>query len=394
MEQTDTTLYNDILHRRRRLQEYLQKMDIDACVICTNVNLFYLTGLIYTGFLFVPAQGEPIHFIKNAGTSLPQGIVEKIRKPEQIADILSQHNLALPRNILLETDTLPYNLAQRILNSFQHPSVENASVLMRQIRSIKSDYEITQIKSCAQKHISVYKIIPDLYKKGMSDLQLQIEIEHQMRLHGSIGLFRTYGENMEIFMGSLLAGNNAQNPSPFDFALGGAGANNIAPLGANGTILCEGMSIMVDMAGNYSPWTTDMTRVFSIGKISETAYKAHQTSIEIHQDIVHHFKTGMPCNELWQKALKLVEKNQLLPYFMGTTSQAKFVGHGVGLEINEPPVITPRSQEILQQNMVFALEPKFVIPNVGAVGIENTYLVTSSGLENITPFTEEIIPLG
>jgi Xaa-Pro aminopeptidase len=78
---------------------------------------------------------------------------------------------------------------------------------------------------------------------------------------------------------------------------------------------------------------------------------------------------------------------------MGTRQQAKFVGHGIGLQINEPPVLTPRSEEALQPNMVFALEPKFVIPGVGAVGIENSFLVTETGLEKITLFEEDIIPM-
>ena len=76
---------------------------------------------------------------------------------------------------------------------------------------------------------------------------------------------------------------------------------------------------------------------------------------------------------------------------MGSKQQAKFVGHGIGLQINELPVLTPRSKEVLQPDMVFALEPKFVIPDTGAVGIENSYLVTGNGVEKLTVFPEEII---
>ncbi len=78
---------------------------------------------------------------------------------------------------------------------------------------------------------------------------------------------------------------------------------------------------------------------------------------------------------------------------MGYTQKAGFIGHGVGIEINELPVIAPRSRDILQENNVLALEPKFVVPGVGAVGIENTYIVTSGGLERITDSPEDIISL-
>jgi Xaa-Pro aminopeptidase len=150
---------------------------------------------------------------------------------------------------------------------------------------------------------------------------------------------------------------------------------------------------MVDMAGNFTPYLTDMTRVFSIGKIPEIARRAYQVSLDIQEECIQLACPGFSCAELYHKALVRVEKEGLADYFMGTVQQAKFVGHGVGLQINEPPVFTLRSKEVLLPDMAFALEPKFVIPGVGAVGIENTFLVTEIGVEKLTLFEEEIIPL-
>ena len=101
----------------------------------------------------------------------------------------------------------------------------------------------------------------------------------------------------------------------------------------------------------------------------------------------------MACSELYDISYRIAEEAGLKDNFMGTTQQAKFVGHGVGLQINELPVLTPRSKQVLEENMVFALEPKFVIPGVGAVGIENSYLVTADGVKKITCSPEEIIDL-
>ena len=100
------------------------------------------------------------------------------------------------------------------------------------------------------------------------------------------------------------------------------------------------------------------------------------------------------CSDLYNIAANIAKKEGLSANFMGTEQQAKFVGHGIGIQINELPVLTPRSKEELLPNMVFALEPKFVIPGVGAVGIENSFLVTETGVEKLTRFNEEIIPLG
>lgn len=385
-------LSKDLLIRQQRLQSAMQSMNIEGCILTTAVNVFYMTGMIYNGYYYLPIEGQPVHFVKRPeDVSFDNTIY--IRKPEQITDELKNLGRSIPQSVLIETDVISFGECSRLLNTFSLKEAANASTLMRKVRSVKTEFELEQVRLCARKHEAVYKMIPSVYKDGMTDIEFQIEIERLMRLHGSLGLFRSYGENMDIYMGSLLTGENAEAPSPFDFALGGAGTSPILPLGASGQKIKKGNTIMVDMAGNYTPWMTDMTRVFSVGKTLDLAYRAHQVSIEISNKVMDIAKPGVSCAELYNIAMEAVVKNNLEPYFMGTKQQAKFVGHGVGLEINEPPVLTPRSKELLEPNIVFALEPKFVIPEVGAVGIENTYLVTQDGLEKLTILEEEIIEL-
>ena len=383
-------LSKDLLIRQQRLQSAMQSMNIEGCILTTAVNVFYMTGMVYNGYYYLPIEGQPVHFVKRPeDVSFDNTIY--IRKPEQITDELKNLGRSIPQSVLIETDVISFGECSRLLNTFSLKEAANASTLMRKLRSVKTEFELEQVRLCARKHEAVYKMIPSVYKDGMTDIEFQIEIERLMRLHGSLGLFRSYGENMDIYMGSLLTGENAEAPSPFDFALGGAGTSPILPLGASGQKIKKGNTIMVDMAGNYTPWMTDMTRVFSVGKTLDLAYRAHQVSIEISNKVMDIAKPGVSCAELYNIAMEAVVKNNLEPYFMGTKQQAKFVGHGVGLEINEPPVLTPRSKELLEPNIVFALEPKFVIPEVGAVGIENTYLVTQDGLEKMTILEEEII---
>ena len=242
-------------------------------------------------------------------------------------------------------------------------------------------------------HAEVYRRIPELFRPGMTDLELSVEIERESRLKGSRGIFRIFGQSMEIFGGSVLAGDNADTPSPYDFALGGGGLDTSLPVGANGTVLSNGMSVMVDMGGNFTGYMTDMTRVFSVSKLPDLAYRAHDTSLEIQRRIAEAARPGTPASELYAIAVHTAAEAGLSEYFMGHRQQAGFVGHGIGIEINEMPVLAPRSKEILAEGMVFALEPKFVIPGVGAVGIENSFAVTAGGLEKLTPMDEEIVPL-
>ncbi|MBQ4161919.1 MAG: aminopeptidase P family protein [Parabacteroides sp.] len=385
-------LIDDLRIKWTRIQQAMQQINADGCLLTVDVNLYYTTGRLFNGYFYLPAEGDPCFFVKR-----PNGLkgerIAYIRKPEQMPELFATNGLKMPEKLLLEADELTYNDYIRIQSVFQPKETVNATALMRKLRQIKTPYEIEQFRISARQHAKTYAEIPTCYQPGMTDVQFQAEIERCMRRNGSLGMFRAFGANMDIFMGSVLAGDNAEAPSPFDFALGGNGLDSSCPLGADGTLLKEGTAIMVDMAGNYTAYMTDMTRVFSIGKLTDLAYRAHQTALNIQNEIENIARPGISCAELYNLALQITEKEGLGRYFMGTKQQAKFVGHGIGIQINELPVLTPRSKELLEPNMVFALEPKYVIPGVGAVGIENSFLVTDNGLEKITRFEEEIIKL-
>ena len=383
---------NELELKWRRIQQAMRQEEADGCLLTMNMNLYYVSGQVFNGYFYLPAEGRPYWFVKRL--TIPEtNQVHVIRKPEQIPDFFRDLNLAMPRKLLLEADELSYNEYIRLQHVFRAEATGNASALIRRIRMIKTPWEIEQMRISARKHEAVYREIPACYRPGMRDIELQIEIEKRMRVYGSLGYFRAFGSNMDIFMGSLLAGENAGEPSPFDFALGGTGMHASGPLGANGTLLREGTTVMADMSGNYTAYQTDMTRVFSIGKLPDRAYRVHRVALEIQARMERTAKPGVPCAELYRDALAMAGQEGLEDCFMGTRFQAKFVGHGVGLEINELPVLTTRSKDILQPGMTFAFEPKFVLAGIGAVGIENTFLVTDSGVEKMTLLDENIIEL-
>lgn len=359
MEMIQKELIGDLKLKWDHMQQAMQKINAGGCLLTVDVNLYYTTGRIYSGYFYLPAEGAPRFFVKR-----PNGLagdhVEYIRKPEQMAELFASHGLEMPEKLLLEADELTYNDYIRLQKIFNPKETGNATAMMRELRRIKTPYEIEMFRISAERHAKTYAEIPECFRPGMTDLEFQYEIEKRMRKNGSIGLFRAFGANMDIFMGSILAGENAEVPSPFDFALGGGGIDASCPLGANGTTLKEGTAVMVDMAGNYTAYMTDMTRVFSVGRLPELAYRAHQTALLIESEIENIARPGTPCAELYEIAAKITEKQGLGAYFMGTKQQAKFVGHGIGIQINELPVLTPRSKDRLEPNMVFALEPKYV----------------------------------
>ncbi len=365
----------------------------DALLVSDNANIYALTGRVYDGWLYVAADlNMPcIHFVRRP-IGLTGDDTVYIKRPN---DIVASLSLNLPQTLGLEMDLTSWSTIERIKRVFpEGTKFVNGTPVLRQFRSIKTPFEVDMMRRSGEIHSRVYHKIPGMFRDGMTDIELQIEIEHLCRQEGCLGQFRISGTTMEFFMGSVLVGENADNPSPYDFAMGGAGMDPSLPGGANGTPIRPGNTVMVDMNGNFNTYMTDMTRVYSFGEVAPKALEAHRLSIDIHRRLQEIGLPGTPAKLLYETAMEMVRRAGFENYFMGHRQKAGFIGHGICIEVNELPVIAPRSRDILQAGNTIALEPKFVIPGTGAVGIENTYLVTDHGLENLTPESpEEILPL-
>lgn len=378
--------------RQEKIRKLMMQSNIDAALISCNVNLLYTCGQVLSGYCYLPVTGEPWYFIKR-----PSGLrgkqIHYIRKPEQIAEFLTEKNIPFPETMMLEGDQMPYTEYMRLANIFPSARCVNGTPIIRAARSIKTETEIEMFRQAGAAHTRAYMQIPSIYRSGMDDRQFSIEIERIMRLEGCLGIFRVFGQSMEIFFGSVLTGSNAEAPSPYDFSLGGKGLSPALPGGLNGTKLEKGNTVMVDLGGNFNGYMCDMSRVFSIGKISEEAYRAHQVCLEIQSEVIALAKPGAVCETLYNKAIDIVTKAGFKDKFMGTKQQAKFVGHGIGLEINEAPVLAPKVKQELESGMVIALEPKIVLPGIGPVGIENSWVINEHGAEKLTFCPEEILDL-
>lgn len=386
-------LLPELKQRRDKIRALMAEQDIDAAIFTCNVNLLYTYGAVVSGYLYLPLNAPARLFVKRPNNLKGEHICA-VRKPEQLPELIAAGGLPQPRRLMLEGDELPYREYTRLAACFPETEVlPCGTTFIRQARSTKTEFEIELFRRSGQAHTRAYARIPSVYQTGMTDRELSVEVERLMRQEGCLGIFRVFGQSMEIFMGSLLAGDNAAAPSPYDFALGGEGMDPALPGGANGTPLQPGRSFMVDMGGNFFGYMGDMSRVFSVGSLPEQAHAAHQTCLEVQAAVADMAKPGVVCEDLYNKALQLVQKAGFADYFMGVEQKAKFIGHGIGLEINEAPVIAPRMKQELEPGMVFALEPKIVLPGVGPLGIENSWVVTAEGVEKLTLAPEEIIAL-
>lgn len=365
-----------------------------SLLITDNANLYYLTGRVYSGWALISLDDnrEPTWFLRRPA-HLEGENIHRLRKPEEIPALLQELGIPMPDAVGYEMDSIPYSTVTRLMAVFPDAAPFNANRLMSLARSVKTPMEISKMEQSGLKQEEVYRRIPSLFNPGMTDFELDVAIENLSRTEGCLGQFRISGTSMEFFMGNILTGENADEPSPYDFALGGRGIDPSLPVGATGEEIKLGSTVSVDVNGDYTGYMTDMTRVYSWGDIPQLALDAHACSLAIHRAFRRRALPGVKASDLYEMAASMAREAGLERYFMGHRQKAPFCGHGVGIEINELPVIAPRSRDILKENNTIALEPKFVIPGVGAVGIENTYQITPKGARSLTNAPEDIIPL-
>lgn len=390
MKLIPSDLRPEIQTRVNALRALMKHEGIDALLVSTNANIYYTTLRFFRGYVYLPLEGDPLWFVIRPDSFEHEDDIAVIRKPEMIPDTLRERGLEIPGSIGLEIETTPYTDIQRLKALFPDAALANASAVLRRARMVKTPWEVERMRQDGVHQAEVYRRVTRCYKEDMTDVQFQIEIERLLRLEGCLGFVRTSGNLMDINLGSVIAGDNADTPSPYDFTMGGAGTDSSLPGGADGTTLMPGQTVMVDMNGSFNGYQTDMTRVWRIGEIPELARRAHECSRSILRECEKKALPGVRVADIYHMAVKIAEGEHLSQYFMGHRQKAPFIGHGVGIELNETPVFTARSKDTLAAGMTVALEPKFVIPGVGAVGVENTYLVTESGLKPLTVFPEEI----
>ncbi len=387
------TPLEELYNRIQKLQAAMRKKEIGAALLTQRADLYYFSGTGQNGYLFVPAEGEPALVIKKSVTRAQQESALPNIIPfsgwETLIGLIEK-NVPSSSMVGLELDVLPANqfLQHReILTSYRLVDISGS---IRQIRSIKSEYEIDQIKEAARVSKSVFAHARDVIKAGMTEVELAGHLEFHARILGHQGAVRMRGFNQEMYYGHILTGNNAATITFFDGPTGGSGLNPSFPQGAGAAVIKENEPILVDFVTVLRGYMVDQTRIFCIGDPPLHLREAHRQAIRIRNTLAEKGKPGVKCSELYKIAVDLAGKAGLANHFMGYVERVNFVGHGVGLELDEMPVIAPGYDKPLEEGMVFALEPKFIFPAEGTVGIEDTFVVGCNHLVQLTNFSEDL----
>lgn len=380
---------SELNSRMTSFQQTLGEEGIDAALLLQHADLYYFSGAVSRAYLYIPATGSPVLLLfpgmerVRRETEFPR--IVDITKVDDLPDLLIRLGYPLPEVVGLEADVLPAALHAKLVKLFSAKSTVDVSGLIRRTRMVKSPWEISQIQAACRMGMEIFNFVPQVLREQMSELELTAEIERFSRKLGHPGYMRTRGFNQELTYTLVLSGPEAAVPSFSSGPLGGRGLPPEYPHGPTHRLIGRNEPVIVDYCATAGGYYADMTRTYCIGSLPGHMEHAYDTSLAIQKLLMKEAKSGAVCGELWSAVRQLVRTNGLCEHFMGMSRRVPFIGHGIGVEIDELPIIAARNGMILKPNMVVAVEPKFVFPD-GAVGLENTFVV---GEEGLIPLVEE-----
>lgn len=374
---------------QKRIENLCKKMierKVDFAILFQNVDIYYFTGTAQKSVLIITSNGDIFFFVKKsierARTETPFDIIEE---PDDNKIIKFLKDKGINGLCGMELDIIPANVYLKWAKSLDVTNILDISPILREIRMIKSAYEIEQIKKSGEISDKVFLKAREILKEGLTELEIASELEAVGRKAGHPGALRMRGFNQEMDNVTITQGYSGTITSYADAPILGAGIYPAVPHGASLKKIEKNIPILIDYGACFNGYLTDETRPFVIGRLRDDFIKPYECSLEIINMIINMGKEGINSSDIFKSAYKIVERYKLEDYFMGyQEGKVSFLGHGLGLEINEFPVITAKHNIILQEGMVFAVEPKFIIPNKGVVGIEVDFIVRKDGLERVT----------
>ena len=397
MYQTDlNTPKAELEQRLINFQKYLKKEKIDAALILQRADLYYFAGTIQQANLFIPADGESVLMVyKSTERAQAESSIEQILhldNPKKIPEVLKTNGHALPATLGLELDVLPANMFFSFQGIFENPQILDISHAIRMIRAVKSPYEIAIMRRAAELSDQVAGCVPNLLREGMTELELAGKIEAEARRRGHQGIVRMRLWGGEMFYGHLMSGPAGAVPSFLSSPTGGMGASPAVAQGPGFKTIQRHEPVLVDYIFAHNGYLSDHARIFSLGSLPDELMKAHAAMLKVQRLIKNLAKPGVKAGDIYDRALEKTKDMGYADHFMGTGSErVRFVGHGIGLEVDEYPFLAAGQQLELQAGMTVALEPKLIFPGKGVVGIENTHVVTDDGLEQLGQFPDEIM---
>ncbi len=374
--------------RRERL---VQRLNVnaagwDTALIVNKLSVYYLTGSMQDGLLILRKDGALQYYVrKSFARAQAESPLEDIFMMRSYKDIPLDANLG---NTLLETETVPYAMLQRLQKVFTMQRVDALEPHIMAVRAVKSAFELEVMREAGKRQAAVLnQEVHKLLREGMSEADFHAELFLAMQRYGYMGSTRFGMFQCEVIGGQLGFGENCAYPSSFNGPGGMRGDNPAVPFfGDMQRKLKRGDLVFVDTGFGFMGYHTDRTQVYFFGEeLPKEAERKHAACLQIQREIARRLVPGGIPSQIYADIMNDLPEGIELDCFMGPAGETvRFLGHGTGLQVDEHPVIARGFDAPLEAGMTIAVEPKYTVAGLGIVGLEDTYLVAEGGGECLT----------
>ncbi len=380
------------------VREGMARRRIEALLVVQKMDYFYLSGTTQDAVLFVPLEGEPLLMVKRelerAKVDSPLDRVVGLQSRDEMPALIGEHWGRLPETLGLELDVLPVREYRAYEELFPQTSLVDSSSVIRHARKIKTPFELELMREGGEISKRVFQEARGFVREGITEIEVGGLMDLTAKRYGHEGLTRVRSMNYESYTWHVLSGPTGGIVSQSDSPMGGLGVSPAFPVGGSLKTLKTREPILVDFLCVYHGYMVDTTRIFSIGKMENKWIAAYDAMRRVHDAVLEDTRPGANCEELFRKSVRLAHELGYEESYLGPPGlQTSFVAHGIGLELGEFPYLAEGHDYPLEVGMVFAAEPKVVFPGEGAIGVENTVVVTEDGYEVLTTADEEIFVL-
>lgn len=385
----------EIKDRITSLQKALIRSKMDGMLLVQRVDLLYFAGTAQNGFLYVPAEGDPLLLIKRyAPRAKEESSIANIieitgtrQLPQRIMDVYGR----LPDTLAFELDVIPVTHFHFYRDLLPAKAYLDGSPLIHEVRSVKSPWEIEQMGNTARLSAKTFDFIQAHLKPGYTEMEFAGMFEAYARKIGHGGKLRVRDYQSEVYPWHVLSGQSGGKIGLLDSPFSGEGTSLAFPVGAGFRKMAAHEPILIDMGFIYNGYHMDETRMFSIGTMRKTAMDASLAAIEIHDTILEAVKPGLPINFLFETGARKAKDLGYAETYLGPSGyKVSFVGHSIGLDLVEPPIISDKNTTLLKPGMTLSIEPKMNFKDDFGTGIESVFSVTENGFNIISQVPKKV----
>ncbi|UZP67461.1 Xaa-Pro peptidase family protein [Desulfovibrio mangrovi] len=381
-------------HARCRALLETHAPQASGMLVFARVNIYHLTGTLGNGLFWLPKEGAPVllvrHGIERCRLESPLEHIHSFRSYGDIAKVLHEVDSPLGDTVAVEYSGLTWQLGELLRAKLADKTFVSCDTILTLARSVKTPWELAKLRLAGQRHHeSLHRELPRLIRPGMNEREISHRAWDVFFARGHSGILRMNAFGEEIFLGHVSAGENGNYPNHFNGPLGVKGEHPATPyMGYSGTVWKKGSPLAVDIGFCLEGYHTDKTQLYWSGKadsIPDSVRRAHDTSIAIQHHVAERMRPGAIPSEIYREAVQMADKAGFAEGFMALgKGKVPFVGHGIGLGIDEFPVLANKFDAPMEAGMVMAVEPKIGIEGIGMVGVENTFEITENGAACIT----------